>query len=477
MKDTLVLVLGDQLLKNHPLLEKEQNWAMIESKDFNSEFKYNKQRILHCFVSMREYCNYLESVGKDVEYINIQKEISIKQGFEKWSKEYKKIKMLAIDDKGFMKYVLKLSKECSIELEFLPSPKFVTKHQDWLNFKEQYPIKLLQNDFYVFNRKRLNILVTKDQKSIYGKWSLDADNKQKLPESVEIPTTVKNYTSFHLESVQKEIETYFKDHPGYADELYYPCNFEQAEMYWQKYLDNGLSNFGPYQDSITNRDPFLFHSLTSPLLNTGLLDVNELLQDVINSNIIDNSKEGFIRQVIGWREWMNCLYWNVYQDDLKQYNNFKASNPLPGYFWNEELLEEISDNTPLYNALKKVFKYSYNHHIERLMIIANWMTLNEYDPVECYNWFMTMYIDSYSWVMVGNVFGMGLYADGGIFSTKPYISGGNYLKKMSDYKDWANWEKQWTDKFWYFLLRNKDELKSNPRLNMLISSKLKNLDL
>jgi deoxyribodipyrimidine photolyase-related protein len=157
-----------------------------------------------------------------------------------------------------------------------------------------------------------------------------------------------------------------------------------------------------------------------------------------------------------------------------KYNFFDNRTKLPAYFWDRGELEKIKFNIPLYNALSNVFDYGYCHHIDRLMVIANWMTLSEYDPMECYNWFMAMFIDSYNWVMVANVMGMGLYADGGIFATKPYVAGGNYLKKMSDYpsgKGESDWEKLWTDKFWYFVLKHEKVFLSNPRMNMLIQAK------
>jgi deoxyribodipyrimidine photolyase-related protein len=316
-----------------------------------------------------------------------------------------------------------------------------------------------------------------DGNSSFGKWSLDEENRKKLPKTELVDDRLKVYNSPHEADVKKAIEVHFADNPCSAGALYFPINHSQAWALLEDFGQKYFAKFGDYEDALSARDPFLFHSTISPLLNNGLLTPQEVIEWTMKQNHIpNNSREGFIRQVIGWREWVNCLYWHVYDEDITKYNFFDNHTPLPSYFWDQAELEKIKYNTPLYNALTSVFEYGYCHHIERLMVLANWMTLNEYDPMECYKWFMTMFIDSYEWVMVANVFGMGLYADGGIFATKPYVAGGNYLKKMSDYasgKGNQDWEKIWTDKFWYFVLKHEKVFSSNPRMAMLISSRKK----
>jgi deoxyribodipyrimidine photolyase-related protein len=208
------------------------------------------------------------------------------------------------------------------------------------------------------------------------------------------------------------------------------------------------------------------------MLNNGLLTPSYVLQQVLNylkknHNLEDfyNSIEGFIRQIIGWREWMKLLYEFKYDQNFGELNFFKAQEKLPSYFYD---LKNLPENTPLTLAIQKVSKLSWAHHIERLMILSNWMTLNSYNPKECYEWFLSQFVDAYEWVMVPNVYGMGLFADGGFFATKPYISGGAYIKKMSDYKD-NGWVKLWTDRYWQFLKNNKSQLKDNPRMKLILS--------
>jgi deoxyribodipyrimidine photolyase-related protein len=474
---TLTLILGDQLYYNHSSLKEESDYFMIESKDFNTLYNYHKSRILHCFVSMREYRDYLLSLGKTVHYFDYDTSKSLKEALEilfDQNSNYTCLQVANIDDKKFDKFLKHLCHEMKLKLEILPSPKFINSHQNWIEYRSKYPKRLFINDFYIMQRQRLGIMIDGNgNSSLEGsRWSLDELNRNKIPKTEIVPNrTTITYTSKHQKDVEKLINKYFNTNLGKFGLLYFPVNHKQALEHLERFGKNYFAKFGQYEDALSAQDPFLFHSTISPLLNNGLLTPIEVVNWVLEQkNIPDNSIEGFLRQIIGWREWVNSLYWNIYSEDISIYNFFNNNNLLPDYFWDQKKLTNIKANTPLYNALTNVFEYGYCHHIERLMVISNWMVLNEYNPQECYKWFMTMFVDSYDWVMVANVMGMGLYADSGIFATKPYVAGGNYLKKMSDYDDHKNWEKTWTDLFWKFLLKHENFFKTNPRMAMLISS-------
>ncbi|MBC7406450.1 MAG: cryptochrome/photolyase family protein [Candidatus Parcubacteria bacterium] len=478
----ITLILGDQLYHNHPALEIETNYVMLESKDFNTEFLYHKARILYCFVAMREYADHLISLDKTVDYYRFDKQIDLEMLFDILAGAkhgYTDIYIVEVDDKGFKKTIIELAQKFNLNLHWLVSPKFLTRQVDWNAYRTKHAKGLRMNDFYIMQRRRLGLFIDNEGNSSLGKWSLDEENRKKIPKTETVIKRPKAYQSRHEIEAKKLIETHFCDNYGSLSGLYFPVNRPQALELLEEFGKLYFEKFGIYEDALTARDPFLFHSTISPLLNNGLLTPQEVVDWVMRQNHIpDNSREGFIRQIIGWREWVNCLYWNVYRDNLVSYNFFGNHKKLPNYFWDKSELGSIQSNLPLYNALASVFDYAYCHHIERLMVISNWMTLNEYDPMECYEWFMTMFIDSYSWVMVANVLGMGLYADGGIFATKPYVAGGNYLKKMSDYpsgKGDQDWEKLWTDKFWDFVLKHEQVFAKNPRMNMLIVTKKKKM--
>jgi deoxyribodipyrimidine photolyase-related protein len=472
----ITLVLGDQLFQNHPAFTLETDYVMLESKDFNTEYKYHKTRINHCFIAMREYSDYLRSIGKNVKYFGIEEQKCLADLFDfVVENNYTDLYITKVDDKGFARIIPELYSSKGLILHILPSPKFLTTEQDWQDYRTKNSKRLNMYDFYIMQRRRLGLFLDGQGNSSFGKWSLDEDNRKKLPKTEQVDNRLKVYQSKHEEEVRTLIQKYFSNNPCEITPLYFPVNHSQARELLEEFGLRYFTKFGDYEDAMSARDPFLFHSTISPLLNNGLLTPREVIDWVMQQNQVpDNSREGFVRQVIGWREWVNALYWNVYDSDLTKYNFFGNTKPLPAYFWDQSKLDEIKDNIPLYNALTSVFDYAYCHHIERLMVIANWMILSEYEPMECYNWFMTMFIDSYNWVMVANVFGMGLYADGGIFATKPYVGGGNYIKKMSDYpsgKGEADWEKLWTDKFWYFVLKHEKIFLGNPRMNMLIQAK------
>ena len=492
-KDKVFLVLGDQLYQNVDIIKDNYDKVvLLESYDFNNTFKYHKKRIVHCFVAMREYADYLRACGVVIEYITIEE--SVRRGTTLSNILSENVSELGIwrcEEKEMAKYLQDLAFGKGIDFKEYNTCKFLTNDSHWQQYREINSKRLVMNDFYIFQRKRLKILVDDNLIPQGGKWSFDEDNRSKIAKSESGKNgqqTIPQFDSTHLIGVSIAVEKYFSNNYGDIGEylkgnelLTFPVTYNQSLEALDLFFKNKFNNYGKYQDAIEPSsvcDPFLYHSLISSSLNNGLLLPKYVIDKAISYGILCNtplnSVEGFVRQIIGWREWVNLLYLNVYDQDLKSYNFFNHHKPLPAYFYNPELMTaKEKENTPLYEVLTKVNTHVYAHHIERLMILGNWMTLNEYDPYECYKWFMEMFIDSYQWVMVANVYGMGLFADGGIFSTKPYISGGNYIKKMSNYSNSKIWENTWTELFWSFLFKHEQYFKKHPRLAMLIISKTK----
>ena len=223
--------------------------------------------------------------------------------------------------------------------------------------------------------------------------------------------------------------------------------------------------FGIYEDSIVKEENFLNHSLLSPLINVGLLNPMEVIQKAIdfseNNGIPINSTEGFVRQILGWREFIRGVY-HVKGSEERTRNFWNFSRKIPSSFY-----EGTTGIPPVDDVIKKVLNTGYAHHIERLMILGNFMVLCEFDPDEVYQWFMELFIDAYDWVMVPNVYGMSLFADGGLMSTKPYISSSNYIMKMSNYSR-GEWQASWDGLFWAFMDKHREFFLKNPRLGMLI---------
>ena len=488
---TLLLILGDQLFEDHAGVDLADTILMIESPEICSRHRYHKQKIAYIWTCMREYRDVLlkKYPEKQIIYIDITQQKSFESVFSELSSDYTKSIYLEITDKAFSLRIDALCKKYFTGVEVVSdSDMFLTTRDDFSDYLQNKTAKrLLMQDFYIWQRRRLGILVNSAGQPIGEKWSFDEENRKKLPKNIAIPERVSAPQSPHFTEVQTAVQTYFPNNPGELTQLYFPINHTDAQNWLQNFFENYLELFGDYEDALTDRADLVFHSALTPMLNNGLLTPRYVLDqlavfcknqwnfdifssdDLIGSAPI-NSIEGFIRQIIGWREWIKGMYDTKYSENIDEYNYFKHTKPLPNYFYDyDEMIKLESTNYPLAKALQKVWKTGYNHHIERLMVIANWMVLSQYDPKACFNWFMEMYVDAYDWVMVPNVLGMGLFADGGIFATKPYISGGNYIKKMSDYQDSKTWESLWTDLFWQFLLRHETFFNSNPRMSMLIS--------
>jgi deoxyribodipyrimidine photolyase-related protein len=478
---SLCLVVADQLFKNHPALGLEADFLMVESGFLTSKYNYHKFKLSYILTTMREYRDYLEGLQRQVIYKDLEQNLNQQDDFKDIlkqlfaTKKYTNLVVCEIADKYFRDYSVKVCEELKIELKILISPMFLTSKHVFSEFvKSKKGKRLVMNDFYIQQRLRLGVLVA-NGKPLGGKWSFDDQNRKKLPKDLQIPNRQTIFKSKHYQTIVDLVGKTFPKNPGQIPtDSWLPVNFEQAERYLNDFCEHFLVNFGDYEDALSIRSDTVFHSCLSTLLNNGLLTPQQVLNKVLSlENIPINSLEGFVRQIIGWREWVKGLYDHIYDENFLKLNHFKAKRGLPEYFYKPSLNEdsEYTQNIPLKTVLEKVDRMSYCHHIERLMILANWMTLSKYKPDQCYRWFVEMFVDSSEWVMVANVMEMGLYADGGIFATKPYVAGGNYLKKMSDYPNSKIWEKIWTDKFWNFLMNHQETFLKNPRMAMLIKSK------
>lgn len=483
MNKKLFLVLGDQLFNTNKDLQ-GVDFVMVESREICTRFNYHKQKLTFTLACMREHRDLLKKENLNVNYYELREQKSFEEVLVELAEKYTEIAYYDISDKSFSRMINELAQKYFKKVSILENPQFLTSKQDFADYIATKNKRLLMNDFYIWQRKRLNLLIYTDNNPLGGSWSYDEDNRKKLPKNegipgIYIPKPTQNYSD-----ARNTILEFYPNNPGKIEDLWLPTNHEQAEELLQDFLLNRLAKFGDYEDALSDRDPFLFHSNLGPVINNGLLTPGFVIKELFkfcdsNPELLENhlnSVEGFVRQIIGWREWIKGMYDNKYSENITKYNFFEAKNDLtkdfyfektPPFIWNKPVVV----NTPLKLALDKVERYGYNHHIERLMVLSNWMLLNEFEPMQCYTWFMEMYVDAYDWVMVPNVFGMGLFADGGIFATKPYVAGGNYLKKMSDYKIAKEVEELWTNKFWNFLLKHKSVFKSNPRMAMLITSK------
>ena len=307
-----------------------------------------------------------------------------------------------------------------------------------------------------------------DTTPIGGKWSFDSENRNKYPRNKEAPKVTFPEESAYWTEAIGYVHKYFAGNPGMLNgHRYFPIDHREAEDWLKQFLIFRFHEFGTYEDAIVDKELILNHSLLSPLINVGLITPKYILQAALNyankNDIPINSTEGFVRQIIGWREFIRGMYEiNGSFSRTRNYWNFKRKIPKSFYTGDTGI-------QPVDEVIKRVLETGYCHHIERLMILGNFMILCEFNPDEVYRWFMELFIDAYDWVMVPNVYGMSQFADGGSFATKPYISGSNYIKKMSNFPK-GDWQEIWDGLFWRFLNLHRDTFSKNPRMSMLLKT-------
>lgn len=345
------------------------------------------------------------------------------------------------------------------------SPNFcttTTQIQDYFNTHGAR-----QHDFYIWQRKRLGLLLEGDQ-PVGGKWSFDHENRKKLPRGYTPPPVEWPAQCEWVPEAITYVQEHFPDAPGiqYVDKFRYPVTREAALAGLQDFLDVRFANFGPYEDAISTKYAEIHHSILTPALNVGLLDPLEVVHAAIESadsqDIPIASLEGFVRQVIGWREYMRATY-VLWGRKMRSQNVLNHDRTLGASWW-----DGSTGLDPLDRTIQRLLETGYSHHIERLMLLGNMFCLLRIDPDEVYEWFMAMYIDSYDWVMVPNVYAMSQFACGDMITTKPYVSGSNYVKKMSDYGA-GEWRDVWDGLYWTFVRDHRAVFESNHRSRMMVS--------
>lgn len=461
------LILFPHQLFHSSLLPENSDVILVEESLFFHEFKFHKQKLAFHRTSMKSYEEELLSSGKKVTYVSSEShECDIRVLISQLSE--KTIQNITIFDPVDDWLEQRVTASCSnnnITFEVLDSPHFLNGNVDLKKFFKPEKKKFFQTTFYKQERKRLGILMQGDQPS-GGKWSYDVDNRKRYPKSKLPPAVAFPENDSHWQKVIGQIEVEFKGNPGeLSASPLYPTSREEASRWLDRFLQTRYAEFGDYEDAIVKEEWLLNHSLLSPLINCGLLTPHEVISRAIQftrgEQIPLNSQEGFIRQIIGWREFIRGVYQAVGRKERTR-NFWGFDRKLPKAFY-----EASTGIPPIDLTIQKVLKTGYCHHIERLMVLGNFMLLCEIDPNEVYRWFMELFIDAYDWVMVPNVYGMSQFADGGLMSTKPYISGSNYLMKMSNYQK-GDWQHTWDGLFWRFIHVHRDFFSSNPRLNMMV---------
>jgi deoxyribodipyrimidine photolyase-related protein len=433
-------------------------YYLLEDPLFFSEFKFHKQKLIFHRASMKAYEARLKKNNLKVKYlsgseIKDYKNLLTTLKADKISQLY----FASVDDDWLNRNIKGLL-QGAISFTELPHPTFLTSTDNIESYKPKGSFFYF-HDFYIAQRKRLDILI-KAGKPVGGKWSFDAENRSKLPAGTKLPKiTWPKQNTFAKEGIEY-VSQNFSNNPGHGSSCLYPTTRDEAIAWMDEFFESRFATFGDYEDAICEKESILFHSVLTPMLNVGLITPQEIIDRALKFKAPLNSQEGFIRQIIGWREFIRLIYHRLGRKQRTR-NYLKNTRQLSAKFY-----DGSTGILPVDNSIKRVLDSAYCHHIERLMVLGNFMLLCDIDPDETYRWFMELFIDAYDWVMVPNVYGMSQYADGGLMTTKPYISGSAYVLKMSDYKK-GPWCETWDGLYWRFIDKHYDLIKGNPRMSVM----------
>ncbi|MCF2446231.1 cryptochrome/photolyase family protein [Dyadobacter sp. CY345] len=464
------IIFPHQLFEKSPIAENGFPVYLVEEELYFNQFKFHKQKIAFHRATMKCYATYLGTKNVEVNYIeaidplsDIRKLIAALA-----SKKIKTIHYIDPTDNWLEQRLITASGKADIEIIQYRNPLFLNSKEELGVFFHDKKKKFFQTEFYIQERKKRQILVDKNNEPVGGSWSYDVDNRKKYPRKKEPPHITYPETTAFYEEAKTYVQENFKDNLGNLTKYpFYPQDFKTTETWLKAFLDDRFQEFGPYEDAIVKDESILHHSVLTPMLNIGLITPDQIIKAALDysekNDIPLNTTEGFIRQLIGWREFMRGYYErNGSIARTKNYWNFTRKIPKSFY-------DGTTGIEPVDQTIKKVLERGYCHHIERLMVLGNFMLLCEFDPDDVYQWFMELFIDAYDWVMVPNVYAMSQFADGGMLSTKPYIAGSNYIMKMSNYEK-GPWQEIWDSLFWRFMHVHRTFFTKNPRLGMLVGS-------
>ena len=496
----LVWILGDQLLPEHPLLPAPHpnRWvALIESAPRGRRLRYHQQKLTLLYAAMRHHAAALERAGHRVLYHRLEEPLvgsspPASAGsaaaelpdsgtvLAAWIQRHglRALHLLEPNDFHTQAALPALAERLGVPIHTHPSSQFLLSRQAFLAWaKDRRSVVMEQH--YRKLRKSLGVLMGPDGQPLGGVWNTDADNRQTRAQFRKarplVPSVPPPTADPVVREVAAQVARLFADHPGRAADLWLPVTRAGALAWLERFVAERLAGFGPWEDLMVDQEPVLFHSVLSPLLNIGLLTPMECVRAaevaLAEGRAPLSSVEGFVRQIVGWREFIHGMYWR-HMPDYSAVNALEAHRPLPRWATTGDTeLRCVSQ------AIEGALRLGYNHHIQRLMVLGNYFLLGGYQPQEVLHWYLEMYSDAYDWVMVPNVLGMVLYADGGWLATKPYAAGPAYLDRMGDHCARCRYNPKvktgpdacpFQGLYWAFQSRHADRFRNHPRLAMMV---------
>lgn len=481
MQKNLRVILGDQISESISALKDAQpshdDILMAEVKEEATYVPHHPQKIILIFSAMRHFAEQLRKKGFTVYYKTINDPTNlhslkseIKQQLD--SKPYSSVIMTEPAEYRLLSQIQKWAKNLSADIEMRPDDRFLCSKGEFITWSKTKS-SLLMESFYREMRKKTGYLIEAG-KPVGGKWNFDSENRKSLKKSSKLRHPVRFKCDKITLEVIKDVKRNFPNHFGSADNFQYAVTRKDALKALDDFIEHSLMLFGDYQDAMVNNEPFVYHSILSPYINIGLLSPREVC-DAVESAYKDgkaplNAAEGFIRQIIGWREYIRGIYW-LKMPHYVNSNGLNAKKPLPNFYWGE-----ASGMACIDACVKSTYEHAYSHHIQRLMVTGNFALLAGIDPMAVHEWYLAVYCDAYEWVELPNTIGMALHADGGVLATKPYAASGAYINRMSNFCSDCQYSVKekvgdsacpFNYLYWNFMLTHQKRFKNNPRMGFV----------
>lgn len=476
---SLILVLGDQLSHDRGALKnaspERDCIVMAEVKEEATYVRHSKHKIAYIFAAMRHFRDELREQGFRVYYYSYEEGLTSLQVAVEQALKASRCEQVRCCEPG----EYRLSKSMSdwtltAPFEWIKDDRFLSTVEEfsaWAEGRKQ----LRMEYFYRIMRKKYGLLLEKDGSAAGGKWNFDAENRKGWRSQKPIPERPVAAVDDITAQVIDLVERAFPDHPGDLSRFYLAVTAEAAEVQLSWFIEHCLADFGTYQDALAEESPWLFHGLVSVYLNTGLLDPLDVCRRVEEAWREDKvplaAAEGFVRQILGWREYVRGMYW-YHMPGYAQLNALEAKRALPAWFWTGD-----TDMRCMHRALEQSLELGYGHHIQRLMVIGNFALLAGLDVEQVCAWFLAVYVDAFEWVELPNTLGMALHGDGGLMASKPYAASGKYIQRQGDHCRECVYDPKkvtgegacpYNSLYWRFIHRHQALLKTNPRMALIL---------
>lgn len=474
----LILILGDQL--THGLgalkdIDREHDHVLLaEVMEEASHVPHHPKKIALIFSAMRHFSEALRARGIQVHYVTLDdpdNSGSLAGELLRWTQRLDPAEV-HLTECGDWRLEQAL-RHCGVPIHWHQDSRFLCSRDAfaaWAKGRKQLRMEF----FYREMRRDSGLLLNPDGTPEGGAWNFDADNRKALPKDIHPPAPLSIEPDAITRDVLALVERRFTSHYGSLEGFDYPVTAEQAERLWQYFLAQGLADFGDYQDAMVDGEPFLFHSRISAALNIGLLDLRRICAEVEAAyragDVPLNAAEGFIRQLIGWREYVRGIYW-LRMPEYAEGNRFGNSRALPEFYWTGKTRMNC-----MRQAIGQTLEHAYAHHIQRLMATGNFALLAGIAPKAICDWYLAVYMDAFDWVELPNTLGMVMHADGGYLGSKPYCASGQYIKCMSNHCQGCSYKVSestgesacpFNALYWHFLMRHREPLERNPRIGMV----------